>query len=189
MKILSISATHDASIAIFEDNKLILNLELERYQRVKGAGGYSEEFLRFCLKKANIESIEEIDELVLNRKFYKSIGVELLPTGETKTKVYQRAKAKVLGKTFDAHFVHHHVAHLAGAYFLSPYSEAAVLSIDAGGEGANHGLAIGKDNKIKIIELNWSTCLGYWWAKLPKLVNDLSDGPGKWMAQQLRESQ
>ena len=94
MKILSISATHDASIAIFEDNKLILNLELERYQRVKGAGGYSEEFLRFCLKKANIESIEEIDELVLNRKFYKSIGVELLPTGETKPKFIRELKLK-----------------------------------------------------------------------------------------------
>ena len=33
--ILSISATHDASVAIYRGNQLVLNLELEKYQEKK----------------------------------------------------------------------------------------------------------------------------------------------------------
>ena len=178
---LSISATHDASVAIYKGSKLILNLELERIARVKGAGGYSERFVEFCLKRCGI-AIGDVDELVLNRKIWKNKGKKELIFPELEAKNYQIAKATVLGKTFNAHFVHHHVAHLAGAYYCSPYSKASLISLDAGGEGINHAIGIGEGNKIKVLDMSWSTCLGYWWAKLPSLVNGLSDGPGKWMA-------
>ena len=123
-------------------------------------------------------NIDNIDEVILNRKIYDGIGIENLEFQRLTRSNYQRTRAKVLGKSFDAHVVNHHVAHLAGAYYCSPYDTASVLSLDAGGDSFNHGMALGEGNNLKIIDLSFGTCLGWWWEKLPSLVTNLSDGPG-----------
>ena len=85
---------------------------------------------------------------VLNRKIWKTKAKRTY-ISRPEAKNYQIAKATVLGKTFNAHFVHHHVAHLAGVYYCSPYSKASLISLDAGGEGINHHRY--RRNKIKVL--------------------------------------
>ncbi|TLV03409.1 carbamoyltransferase family protein [Dyadobacter luticola] len=45
-------------------------------------------------------------------------------------------------------FVNHHIAHAASAFFPSPYSEAAVLTLDGRGEKATTGYFLGKNNEL-----------------------------------------
>ncbi|MDB5119105.1 MAG: carbamoyltransferase [Sphingobacteriales bacterium] len=62
---------------------------------------------------------------------------------------------------FDWHFVEHHLAHAASAYFPSPYSQAAILTMDGRGEKATTTYNIGNNNAIERIgQVNMPNSLG-----------------------------
>src|SRR5438128_4120357 len=48
------------------------------------------------------------------------------------------------------HFVEHHRAHLASAFFASPFDEAAVVSIDGFGDFSRVMWGVGKGNQIQV---------------------------------------
>src|SRR6185312_12791155 len=48
------------------------------------------------------------------------------------------------------HFVEHHRAHLASAFFASPFEEAAVISIDGFGDFSSVMWGVGKRNQIDV---------------------------------------
>jgi len=50
------------------------------------------------------------------------------------------------------HQVEHHRSHLASAFFASPFEEAALLSIDGSGDFTTTMIAIGKGNKIEVLD-------------------------------------
>lgn len=47
------------------------------------------------------------------------------------------------------HYIEHHMAHAASAFYPSPFSSAAVLTIDGRGERATTTYSIGKGNKLE----------------------------------------
>src|SRR5581483_12107326 len=55
---------------------------------------------------------------------------------------------------FDAewHFVEHHVAHLASSFLVSGFDDAAVLSVDAFGDGVSTMLARGSGTSLEILD-------------------------------------
>jgi carbamoyltransferase len=50
------------------------------------------------------------------------------------------------------HNVEHHLAHAASAFFVSPFDEAAVLTLDGFGDFASTMLAHGRGNRIEVLE-------------------------------------
>lgn len=65
------------------------------------------------------------------------------------------------------HFVEHHIAHAASAYFPSPFKEAAVLTLDGRGELASTSYFTGKDNTLqKIGEVCMPHSLGMLYEKM-----------------------
>ena len=55
-------------------------------------------------------------------------------------------------KTIDPsrwHFVDHHLSHAASAFFVSPFEEAAILTIDGRGEKATTTYGLGKGSRIE----------------------------------------
>src|SRR5208283_2975061 len=48
------------------------------------------------------------------------------------------------------HRIEHHVAHLASAFFVSPFDQAAVLSTDGLGDFASTMWATGEGNRLKV---------------------------------------
>ncbi len=59
------------------------------------------------------------------------------------------------------HFVDHHVSHAASAFHASPFSEAAVLTIDGRGEKTTTGYYTGRNNDLqKVGEVNLPHSLG-----------------------------
>lgn len=53
---------------------------------------------------------------------------------------------------FEWHFVEHHVAHAASAFNCSPFTNAAVLTMDGRGEKATTTYSIGSGNDLKLLE-------------------------------------
>src|SRR5438034_556199 len=48
--------------------------------------------------------------------------------------------------------VKHYPAHLASAFFVSPFEEAAVCALDGFGDFVSTSMAVGKDRRLKVLE-------------------------------------
>lgn len=188
MNILSIYTGHNSSICILSNGKILINLELERYSRIKHDYGYREDFLLFCLQKVNM-SINDIDFIVTNkwsdnppvRANTKIRPFEIPSTNDIKHKEFQ---ADLLGKNFQCLAINHHLAHVASAFFTSPFSEAACLTIDGGGDSENSSFAFCKNNKIEVYEPKTIPDIAGWWSSVcfnnyrMKRIHELDPGSG-----------
>ena len=52
----------------------------------------------------------------------------------------------------EVHHVEHHIAHLASAFFVSPFEKAAVVSVDGFGDFVGAMWGIGEGNRITLKE-------------------------------------
>ena len=174
MNILGINAFHgDSSAAIVCDGKLVAAIEEERFNRVKHWAGFPSESIRYCLETAGVQP-GELDHVAVsfnpkanlsrkalfaikNRPSLKSILDRLQRQGKSLTLMEQLAEAlgvasADLNATF--HNVEHHDAHIACGYYLSPFDDAAILSIDGMGDfvstvtGTAKGLEYEKLNHV-----------------------------------------
>ncbi len=181
MYILGINAYHpDSSAAIIHDGKLIAAAEEERFLRIKHWAGFPKEAIRYCLKEANV-GLEEVDYIALNRKpqanFYKKIIFVLLKRPSfplIKDRISNIFKVERIKNTLSKEFlvpenkikakiynIEHHRAHLASAFFVSPFKKATVVSLDGFGDFTSCMVAKGKDNKIKVLSaVNYPHSLG-----------------------------
>ena len=173
MFILGLNAYHaDSSSAIFKDGKLIAATEEERFRRVKHWAGFPSEAIKFCLREAGI-SIEQVDHIAIGRdpyaKLFKKMifaathpkaGITALQHRLKNSKAILGLKEefKLLFPEIDVntikekiHYVEHHRAHLASAYFASPFQEAALMSIDGSGDFTTSMTGIGRDNQMEIL--------------------------------------
>ncbi len=172
MYILGINAYHgDSSACLLKDGKIINAIEEERIRRIKHWAGFPSEAIKFCLADAGI-TIKDVDYITIGRnpsahlkkKFFSSLK-KLINYKFIKDRVANIKKvtslkselAKGLGvneKDIRAEIKHieHHRSHLASAFFSSPFKEAAILSVDGFGDFSSTMIAIGKDNKIEVLD-------------------------------------
>lgn len=179
MYILALNAYHgDASAAIFKNGELIAATEEERIRRVKHWAGLPTEAARFCLEEAGI-SFEKVDFIAVSRdpkaKFLEKIIYALksgTAFGALRSRVSNSLKIRQIGedlaqalnisqpsKPFSTssqfskiQFVEHHRSHLASAFFVSPFEEAALLSIDGFGDFTSTMRAVGRGNRIEVLD-------------------------------------
>lgn len=174
MNILGINAYHaDSSAAIFKDGELIAAIEEERFRRVKHWAGFPSMAISFCLKEAGI-SLSQLDHIAIGRDPYAKLGKKIMfllknPGGGLKAvtdRLQNAQKVSSLEKEFSLidghadiralkskiHQVEHHRSHLASAFFASPFEEAALLSIDGSGDFTTTMTAVGKGNKMTVLE-------------------------------------
>ncbi len=172
MYILGINAYHgDSSACLLKDGKIINAIEEERIRRIKHWAGFPSEAIKFCLADAGI-TIKDVDYITIGRnpsahlkkKIFSSLK-KLINYKFIKDRVANIKKvtslkselAKGLGvneKDIRAEIKHieHHRSHLASAFFSSPFKEAAILSVDGFGDFSSTMIAIGKDNKIEVLD-------------------------------------
>lgn len=172
MYILGINAYHgDSSACLLKDGKIINAIEEERIRRIKHWAGFPSEAIKFCLSDAGI-TIKDVDYITIGRnpsahlkkKIFSSLK-KLINYKFIKDRVANIKKvtslkselAKGLGvneKDIRAEIKHieHHRSHLASAFFSSPFKEAAILSVDGFGDFSSTMIAIGKDNKIEVLD-------------------------------------
>tara|TARA_B100001121_G_scaffold310654_1_gene343543 strand:+ start:928 stop:2538 length:1611 start_codon:yes stop_codon:yes gene_type:complete len=134
--------THEPGAALIKNGKLVAVCEEERLLRVKNALGYLPTYsIKEVLKKGGVK--------------FKKIKL-VVSTGIT-VKGYK----KILEKYFMDQFghkpkiliVHHHLSHIASAFYASGYENSACLSLDAYGDGASGMIAQASRKKgIRILE-------------------------------------
>ena len=167
MIILGINAYHgDASAALVIDGQLVAAAEEERFNRIKHAAGFPANAIRACLKIAGLEG-KDIEHVAVARDPRARIWRKALYAVKIPRLALNRlgAQAKFLGIKDELgealevkgeeikaqiHRVEHHKAHLASAFFVSPFEEAALLSIDGLGDFASTMWGIGRGNQMTI---------------------------------------
>ena len=173
MYILGINAYHgDSSACLIKDGELVAALEEERIRRIKHWAGLPTEAIKFCLDYAGI-GIKDVDYIAVNRdpfaRFHKKI-LRVVLKGISVSFVKQRLanlkKIKGVKENLAEFFkvdekeikakvanIEHHRAHLASSFFVSPFEEAAVVSVDGMGDFVSMMIGVGKRNKMKILDL------------------------------------
>ena len=185
MRILGISAFyHDSAAALLVDGKIVAAAQEERFTRRKHDPGFPACAIRYCLAEAKIKA-SEIDHVVFYEKpflkferlletylafaprgfqsFRKAIPVWL------KEKLFQKSVLRDhLGKSTSSVdweakllFADHHQSHAASAFFASPFSESAILTLDGVGEWTTTSAGYGRDNTLDLTrEINFPHSIG-----------------------------
>ena len=132
--ILGLNAYHgDAAAALVVDGELVAAAEEERFNRVKHSAGFPAQAAAWCLAQAGFSTVDHVAIGCLER------SVPADPRAE-------------LGFEAEWHFVEHHLAHLASSFLVSGFDDAAVLSIDAFGDGVSTMLAEGRGSSLEVLE-------------------------------------
>jgi carbamoyltransferase len=163
MKILGLNAFHgDASAALVLDGHLVAALEEERLNRIKHWAGLPLLAAKACLEGAQPDhiAISRNPKAHLRDKLMRTVlrphrwfnlssravnSLRIAQVGEALA-----AEGIVSQQTQHVHFVEHHRAHLASAFFASPFEEAAVISIDGFGDFSSVMWGVGKGNQIDV---------------------------------------
>ncbi|WP_439474446.1 carbamoyltransferase family protein [Algoriphagus formosus] len=168
MYIIGINAFHaDSSAALLKDGKVVFATEEERFKRIKHWAGLPLESIEFCLKSEGI-FINQVESICIGRdpkaKLRNKISY-LVKRPKSALGLFQQrfSNRNDLGnieQEIKNHFgycppiryIEHHRAHLASAFFSSPFDKAAVVSIDGSGDFSTVMIGEGAGNKIEVLE-------------------------------------
>jgi carbamoyltransferase len=167
--ILGLNAYHgDAAAAVVVDGELICAAEEERFNRVKHCAGFPAQAAAWCLAEAGL-SAGDLDHVAIGRDPRANLGAKVMRTllkgtnpSYVKARLQNAARVRdvkaeleqALGSEVgaDLHYVEHHQAHVASAFLVSPFEDAAILSVDGFGDFASTMLAEGRGSSFKVLE-------------------------------------
>lgn len=164
---------HDSTACLVIDGKIAVAIEEERLTREKHTRAFPEKAIDRCLSVAG-----------LNPKDIDAVAVSIRPSKDWTRKVFYglthlpsapRFVGADLGRGLGRQFVFwnwyrntwpkngpkvysvpHHVAHAAGTFLVSPYEDAAIMSIDGSGEWATSFVGQGNGNHVTCFSESFS---------------------------------
>jgi carbamoyltransferase len=169
-RILGVNAFHaDAAAVTLADGALVAGVEEERFARVKHWAGFPERAIRYCLAATGAPALEGVDAIAVSRQPGAYLGRKAA-LALTHPKSLWRALGRArnlrqvaslgarLGRAFATsapprvHPVEHHLAHIASAFFCSPFEEAMCLTVDGFGDFVSTMQAVGRGSRIEVLE-------------------------------------
>jgi len=181
MYVLGINAYHaGASACLIEDGQLMAAAEEERFRRIKYCAGFPTEAIKYCLEKAGITAYD-LDHIGISRDPSAHLYKKALFTLRRRPRLnYIKGKLADMAEVKDArlefcssmgidlksfkadyHNVEHHRAHLASAFYVSPFHEAALLSVDGFGDFVSTMIGRGSGTAIQVLDtVNFPHSLG-----------------------------
>ncbi|ELQ9311459.1 carbamoyl transferase [Serratia marcescens] len=193
MYILGINSVyHESAVCLIKDGRVIFAIEEERLNRKKHGKSAdidnSDELplasinaaLSFeGIKLSDIDSIGySIDPIGRHKSAYID-EVKLTDSWATESgeMVFYRTTSNVplklqkMGFRGDFHWIAHHLAHAASAYYPSSFEESLILSLDGIGEDNTAGVFVGKKNRIdKISSVAYPNSIGFMWEKISEYL-------------------
>jgi carbamoyltransferase len=152
MIILGLNAFHaDSSAALVRDGQLIAAAEEERFRRIKHWAGFPVHAISYCLSQAGVQ-LSDVEHVAFNQdnraNLMRKICYFLIKPPNINSVLSRlrnrRARAglpALLEQAFPSqtvrakfHAVEHHLAHLSSAFYVCPFDQAAVVSIDGFGD-------------------------------------------------------
>ncbi len=167
---------HDSSAALLQDGRVLAACEEERFTRKKFDNCFPAESMAFCLGQGSIEArdldavafgwnprLHRLDKaLHILKHFPRSLRV-LTRSGPRHLRLDSFARHFSNRTNFrgPVHLVNHHLAHAASVFFLSPFEEAAILTIDGVGEWETVWMGRGRGLQLeKTRSQGWPHSLG-----------------------------
>ncbi len=172
------AAFHDSAAALIKDGQIVAAAEEERFTHIKHGkrplpfSAYEIPYhaIDYCLKTAGIH-LSDVDHFAysFNPELLQSadkpgIGAPVYHTWDNlfRTSIEQAAlhlqdgyphhlQKRFMGATGiheKWHYVAHHIAHAASAYYPSPFSKAAIMILDGRGEQASTSYYQGEGNRL-----------------------------------------
>jgi carbamoyltransferase len=173
MNILGINAFHgDASVALVKDGELAGAMEEERLNRRKHCAGFPSLAAKAVLADAGLApgdlqhvAVSRDPKANLHKKILFAVQKRPSFTKLVKDRLANVAKVRGVDESLAAalgverkalkakfHAVEHHKSHISSAFFVSPFEEAACLSIDGFGDFVSTMRGVGRDRKLEIID-------------------------------------
>ena len=171
--ILGINAFHaDAAAALIRDGRILGAAEEERFRRIKHWAGFPSEAIAWCLADAGVD-LTDVDHIAINslpgahrwRKLFYTAASRPDPRfllARWRNKRERAGLPQQLAMAFpnatvraELHFVEHHRAHLASAFYGSPFPEAAVVSVDGFGDFSSGAWGYGQGTELAIDGQIW----------------------------------
>jgi carbamoyltransferase len=166
MDILGINCfSHDTAAALLRDGRPVAFIEEERFNREKHTKAFPDAAVEFCLRTAGI-SIRDVDVVAFAHRVgvdYARGAIDALKRAAPKRLAAQTfVDAMLIKKQRDfvkrwgyrgrVVNVGHHDAHAAAAFFPSGFEEAAVLTLDRGGDMLSTTLGRGRESHLETVE-------------------------------------
>ena len=173
MNILGLNAFHgDAAAVLVKDGDLVAGIEEERLNRRKHCAGFPALAAKAVLDAGGVAPAE-VDHVAISRDPKANLHKKVLFALQKRPSFTKLVKdrlanvAKVRGvevslaaalgverKALRAKFhnVEHHKSHLASTFFVSPFEEAACLSIDGFGDFVSTMRAVGRGLDLEILD-------------------------------------
>ena len=178
MNILGISAFyHDSAACLIQDGRIVAAASEERFTRKKHDHNFPLNAILYCLKEGGITA-KDLDYVGFYDKplvkferilytymatFPKSFPsfMKAIPLWLTEKLWIPHEIRKKLDYTGPILFSEHHEAHAASSFLVSPFEEAAILTVDGVGEWATSTMGVGRGNEIRILrEIRFPHSLG-----------------------------
>jgi carbamoyltransferase len=167
-RVLGLSVYHpDASAAAVVDGRFVAGVEEERFRRVKHWAGFPERAIRFCLEEMNGGRLEGLTAVAVARQpraylarkallalsHPRSLGRALGRARNLRqiASLEERIAGAFGGPVPRLHQVEHHRAHIASAFFCSPFEEAMCLTVDGFGDFVSTMMAVGRGSSVEVL--------------------------------------
>src|SRR5690348_2874528 len=170
--ILGISAYyHDAAAALVREGTIVAAAQEERFTRKKNDPDFPRHAIDSCLRQAGItpaqlDAVAFYDKPILKFARLLETYLAVAPGGwrtfpavlpswlveKLNLRKTIREELPGLRPDCDILFTEHHQAHAASAFYPSPFSQAAILTIDGVGEWATTTIGVGTGREIKMLQ-------------------------------------
>jgi carbamoyltransferase len=171
MLILGLNMFHaDASAAIIRDGEVVFAIAEERLNRVKHYAGFPSLAMKACLDAVGAK-ITDVDHVAVGQDSEANLAKKVRYALSNPSKILnfirlrQRKEAlrdlrsllikalEVDPKTlrFQEHHLEHHIAHIASAYYCSPWDKAAGFSYDGSGDFVSTMMARCEGSEIEVL--------------------------------------
>jgi carbamoyltransferase len=172
MLILGLNMFHaDASAAIVADGEVVFAIAEERLNRHKHFGGFPALAVQACLDAVGVK-ISEVDHVAIGQDSDANLTKKIKYAVANPAKLLnfirlrQRKEAmrdvrSLLAKSLDVdpqqlrfqeHHLEHHIAHIASAYYCSPWEKAAGFSYDGSGDFVSTMMARCEGAEIEVLD-------------------------------------
>jgi carbamoyltransferase len=172
MLILGLNMFHaDASAAIAVDGEVKFAIAEERLNRHKHFGGFPALAVKACLDAVGAK-ISEIDHVAVGQDSDANLAKKVQYALANPAKILNfirlrqhkegmRDVRSLLSKALDVdstqlrfqeHHLEHHIAHIASAYYCSPWERAAGFSYDGSGDFVSTMMARCEGNEIEVLD-------------------------------------
>ena len=156
--------SHDTSACLVADGQVLAIGEQERFNRETHTKVFPDDAIASCLSRAGLD-MGDVDVVAFGHDVAADARRGLLDAVGRLSPKRLAAQAYVDGRLLlreqafrrrwrcRAPILHvgHHEAHAASAFFASPFDEAAVLTLDRGGDFLSTNLSVGRGHRLRTL--------------------------------------